>query len=194
MLRKMINQAMDKWLILDRDGVINYDSDAFIKSADEWYPLPGSLESIAALNAAGYRIVVISNQSGLARGLFDQDALNTIHKKFKQLLEQKGGQIEHIYFCPHGPDDHCACRKPLPGLFKQFAKDFGVKLEGIYALGDSVRDLEAAHSAGASSVLLRTGKGRQSVKSLRALSDDNPLRHVPIYNDLASFTEALLNQ
>ena len=185
---------MDKWLILDRDGVVNYDSDEFIKSPDEWHPLPGSLEAIAALNAAGYRIVVITNQSGLARGLFGHDILGAIHQKFNTLLEQKGGQIERIYFCPHGPDDHCACRKPLPGLFNQFAKDFDIKLEDIYAVGDSVRDLEAAHSAGANGVLLRTGKGEKSAQSLCALPDDNPLRHVPIYNDLASFTENLLSK
>jgi D-glycero-D-manno-heptose 1,7-bisphosphate phosphatase len=185
---------MDKWLIVDRDGVINYDSDEFIKSPDEWRPLPGSLEAIAALNAAGYRIVVISNQSGLARGLFDHDMLVSIHQKFTTLLEEKGGRIERIYFCPHGPDDHCACRKPLPGLFSQFAKEFNIELGGIYAVGDSVRDLEAAYSAGANSILLRTGKGNQSAQSLRALPDDNPLRQIPIYDDLASFTEKLLSK
>lgn len=185
---------MDKWLILDRDGVINYDSDEFIKSADEWCPLPGSLEAIAALNAAGYRVVVISNQSGLARGLFDHDMLCTIHQKFKNLLEQKGGRIERIYFCPHGPDDHCDCRKPLPGMFSQFAKEYNIELEGIYAVGDSVRDLEAAHCAGANGVLLRTGNGEKSIQSLRALPADNPLKHVAVYNDLASFTEKLLSK
>ena len=118
----MISPQMSKWLILDRDGVINHDSDEFIKSPDEWHPLPGSLEAIAALNSAGYRTVVISNQSGLARGLFDHDTLNSIHQKLETLLAQKGGQIEHIYYCPHGPDDHCRCRKPLPGLYEQFAR------------------------------------------------------------------------
>ena len=108
---------MDQWLILDRDGVINYDSDQFIKSPEEWQPLPGSFEAIARLNAAGYRIVVISNQSGLARGLFDADTLELIHQKFKRLLATHNGSIEQIYFCPHGPDDNCDCRKPLPGLF-----------------------------------------------------------------------------
>ena len=183
---------MDKWLILDRDGVINCDSDAFIKSADEWQPLPGSLEAIAKLNAAGYRIVVISNQSGLARGLFDLNTLNAIHHKFQTLLAEHDGRIEHIYFCPHGPDDQCSCRKPLPGLFEQFASDFQLDLSGIYAVGDSVRDLEAAHSAGASSVLVKTGKGEKSLASLRALPDDNPLSTVPVYNDLASFVDQLL--
>ncbi len=183
---------MDKWLILDRDGVINYDSDEFIKSPEEWRPLPGSLEAIAALNAQAYRIVVISNQSGLARGLFDLNTLNAIHHKFKTLLKQKGGRIERIYFCPHGPDDHCACRKPLPGLFNQFAEEFNVNLDEIYSVGDSVRDLEATRDSGARSVLVRTGKGEQSEKSLIALPEDDPLHHVPIYNDLASFVDQLL--
>ena len=184
---------MDKWLILDRDGVINYDSDDFIKSPAEWCPLPGSLEAIAALNAHAYRIVVISNQSGLARGLFDHNTLEAIHHKFQTLLKQKDGQIERIYFCPHGPDDQCACRKPLPGLFDQFAKEFNVNLDSIYAVGDSVRDLEAAHDSGARCVLVRTGKGAQSEQRLQALPEDNPLHHVPVYNDLASFVDQLLS-
>ncbi len=183
---------MDKWLILDRDGVINYDSDDFIKSPDEWRPLPGSLEAIAALNAAGYRIAVISNQSGLARGLFDHDTLTAIHHKFQTLLKNKGGQVERIYFCPHGPDDHCACRKPLPGLFNQFAEEFNVDLGDIYAVGDSVRDLKAARSSGARCVLLRTGNGKQSEQNLIALPEDDPLHHVAVYNDLASFVNHLL--
>lgn len=185
---------MDKWLILDRDGVINYDSDQFIKSPEEWQPLPGSLEAIAALNATGYRIVVISNQSGLARGLFSSGTLAAIHEKLQTLLSRHNGHIESIYFCPHGPDDGCSCRKPLPGLFKQFADDFGISLENTYAVGDSVRDLEAAHTAGARSALVRTGKGKKSEQQLRQLENDHPLRAVPIYNDLASFTDHLLAQ
>jgi D-glycero-D-manno-heptose 1,7-bisphosphate phosphatase len=191
-LAALKTRLMDKWLILDRDGVINYDSDEFIKSPDEWHPLPGSLEAIAALNALAYRIVVISNQSGLARGLFDLNTLHAIHHKFQTLLKQKGGQIERIYFCPHGPDDHCACRKPLPGLFNQFAKEFNVHLDGIYSVGDSVRDLEAARNSSAACVLVRTGKGKQSEQSLHALPEDDPLHHVPVYDDLASFANHLL--
>jgi D-glycero-D-manno-heptose 1,7-bisphosphate phosphatase len=185
---------MDKWLILDRDGVINYDSDQFIKSPEEWRPLPGSLEAIAALNTAGYRIAVISNQSGLARGLFDLDTLEAIHQKLHSQLAKQGGQIERIYFCPHGPDDHCSCRKPLPDMFMKFAEDFDAPLENIYAVGDSIRDLEAALYAGARSVLVRTGKGEKSEQSLRALPEDNPLSKVPVYNDLASFAEHILSR
>ncbi len=184
---------MDKWLILDRDGVINYDSDDFIKSPDEWRPLPGSLEAIARLNQAGYRIVVISNQSGLARQLFNQATLEAIHKKFTRLLAQHQGRVEQIYYCPHGPDDACDCRKPLPGLFQQFAKDFKLSLNGILAVGDSVRDLQAAHTAGASAALLQTGKGERSIASIKALPQNDPLHGVPVYRDLASFSDHLLS-
>lgn len=183
---------MDKWLILDRDGVINYDSNDFIKSPDEWRPLPGSLEAIARLNEAGYQIVVISNQSGLARQLFDLATLDAIHKKFTTLLAQHGGRVEEIYYCPHGPDDACECRKPLPGLFKRFSKDFGISLDGITAVGDSVRDLQAAHTAGASAALLLTGKGKHSMAMIQGLSKDDPLHSVPVYKDLDAFSKQLL--
>jgi len=181
-----------KWLILDRDGVINIDSDKFIKSADEWQPLPGSLEAIARLNLAGYRIVVITNQSGLARGLFDEATLASIHRKFIRLLAEHGGRIEKIYFCPHGPDDHCECRKPLPGLFQEFAQENSISLDGIFALGDSIRDIQAAEAAGASGVLLRTGKGQASVAMIATTPPDDPLRAIPVYDDMAAFTRQLL--
>lgn len=184
---------MDKWLILDRDGVINYDSKQFIKSPDEWKPLPGSLEAITALNAAGYRIAIISNQSGLARGLFTLDTLEAIHYKLHTLLAKSGGRIERIYFCPHGPDEQCSCRKPLPGMFNQFADDEQISLKNIYAVGDSVRDLLAARAAGAYSVLVRSGKGVDSERSLLKLPKHDPLKSVPVYNDLASFTDHLLS-
>lgn len=183
---------MDKWLILDRDGVINYDSDAFIKSPEEWRPLPGSLEAMAALTRAGYRIVVITNQSGLARGLFDRDTLEAIHARFRSQLGAQGGAIEHIYFCPHGPDDNCACRKPRPGMFEQFAQDYHVDLGNVYAVGDSIRDLQAAQAAGARSALVRTGKGIKSEQYLRQPGNETPLDDVPIYNDLGAFTRFLL--
>lgn len=184
---------MDKWLILDRDGVINYDSDDFIKSPDEWRPLPGSLEAIARLNTAGYRIVVISNQSGLARQLFSQATLEAIHKKFTRLLALHGGRVEQIYYCPHGPDDACDCRKPLSGLFRQFAEDYDISLDGVVAVGDSVRDLRAAHSAGASAALLQTGKGLCSIAAIKTLPGHDPLHDVPVFKNLASFSEQLLS-
>lgn len=183
---------MNKWLILDRDGVINYDSDDFIKSPEEWRPLPGSLEAIAKLNQAGYKIVVISNQSGIARGLFDLNTLEQIHQKLTRLLAEHGGKIEQFYFCPHGPDDHCDCRKPKPGMFKEFAQTHQIKLNGVYALGDSIRDLQAAHHAGAQAVLVRTGKGMQSVKMI-AEASQTFLKTVPVYSDLAAFKHQLLS-
>ena len=185
-------KIVNKWLILDRDGVINVDSDQFIKSPDEWQPIPGSLEAIAAFNQAGYKIVIISNQSGIARGLFDLQMLESIHQKLAELLHEHGGEIERIYFCPHGPDDDCHCRKPKPGLFTTFAKDFGLSLDGIYAIGDSIRDLQAAQCAGAQAVLVRTGKGEISVKSIAESRDDEFLNQVPVFDNLLSFKNHLL--
>ncbi len=185
---------MEKWLILDRDGVINYDSDQFIKSPQEWRAIPGSLEAIARCNRAGYRVVVISNQSGVARGLFDLQTLSNIHDRLKTELAAAGGQLEKIYFCPHGPDDRCACRKPQPGLFQQFALDYELSLAGIYAVGDSLRDLQAALAAEARPVLVRTGKGPRSLAALEALDDHDPLRQVPVHDDLAAFCDWLLNE
>ncbi len=183
---------MQKWLILDRDGVINYDSDAFIKSPDEWRALPGSLEAIAKLNKAGYKIIIVSNQSGIARGLFDLPTLELMHAKLKRLLAALGGEIENIYFCPHGPNDHCDCRKPNPGLLKQFAQDYQLELTGIYAVGDSIRDLQAAQSAGAIPILVRTGKGENSEKSIVETRHYLALKTVPVYQDLAAFADQLL--
>ena len=185
---------MHKWLILDRDGVINFDSDQFIKSAEEWQAIPGSLEAIARCNRAGYRVVVISNQSGIARGLFELDTLNAIHDKLRTQLAACGGKLEQIYFCPHGPDDHCSCRKPLPGLFQQFAHEHLVDLEKVYAVGDSLRDLQAAQAAGARAILVRTGKGPRSIAALETLTEEDPLHQVPVFDDLASFCNHLLNK
>jgi D-glycero-D-manno-heptose 1,7-bisphosphate phosphatase len=148
-----------RFVILDRDGVINEDSDAYIKSPDEWIPIPGSLDAIALLTRSGYRVVVLTNQSGLARGLFDEAMLERIHAKMRQAVEAAGGKIEAIYFCPHGPEDGCDCRKPKPGLFRQFAQDYGLNLTGIPAIGDSLRDLQAARAVGAEPIFVTTGKG-----------------------------------
>lgn len=187
-----MSNANDKWLILDRDGVINADSDQFIKSPDEWIPLPGSLEAMAQLHQASYKLVVISNQSGLARGLFTQENLHNIHQKFIRLLAKAGGKIEKIYFCPHGPDDACTCRKPLPGMLKTFAADFNVQLESVWAVGDSVRDLVAAYESGAKFALVRTGKGLLSEKTLHNMPGNEPISQAPIYDDLAAFSAQLL--
>jgi D-glycero-D-manno-heptose 1,7-bisphosphate phosphatase len=175
-------------IILDRDGVINYDSDEFIKSPDEWIPIPGSLEAIAHLNRAGYQVVVASNQSGLARGLFDLSTLDQIHKKMRDELAQVGGVIEAILFCPHGPDENCLCRKPKPGLLEEIAKRFHSDLAGVPAVGDSERDIEAAQTVGAWPILVRTGKGSQTLSEGK-ISDD-----ILICDDLAAVVNMLLRE
>jgi D-glycero-D-manno-heptose 1,7-bisphosphate phosphatase len=155
---------MQKYLLLDRDGVINEESPAFIKSPDEFLPLENSLEAIALLNQHGYKIVVITNQSGLARGLFDEKTLNAIHQKMRDELAKVGGQIEAIYFCPHQAADLCECRKPKGGLLKQFAAHYNVDLSQIYFIGDSLRDIQAAQNAGAKPILVKTGNGLKTLQ------------------------------
>ncbi|QPK62357.1 D-glycero-beta-D-manno-heptose 1,7-bisphosphate 7-phosphatase [Methylomonas sp. LL1] len=167
----------DRYVILDRDGTINVDSDTFIKSPDEWLPLPGSLEAIAELNRHGYKVVVISNQSGIARGLFDLAALEAMHDKLRRMLAEMGGRIEAIYFCPHGPEDHCTCRKPKPGLFEAFAQEKRIDLTNVYSVGDSYRDIEASLAAGAKPMLVKTGKGRQTIHN-------HPQLKLPIFDNL----------
>jgi D-glycero-D-manno-heptose 1,7-bisphosphate phosphatase len=147
-----------KLVILDRDGTINEDRDDYVKSADEWVPLPGALEAIARLNHAGYHAVIASNQSGLGRGLFDMAALNAMHIKLNQQLARLGGRIDAVFFCPHAPDDLCECRKPLPGLFEQIAERYGMHLKGVPAVGDTQRDLQAGIAVGCEPHLVRTGK------------------------------------
>ncbi len=154
-----------RYILLDRDGVINRDSDDFIKSPEEWLPIAGSLEAIAMLNASGYKVVVVTNQSGIARGLFDAAVLEKIHDKMHRLLNEKGGVISAIYYCPHGPDSHCECRKPKAGLLKAFAADFDADLTSIDVVGDSLRDLQAAIAVGSNPILVKTGKGQQTLSN-----------------------------
>lgn len=149
-------------ILLDRDGVINYDSDQFIKNPEEWKPIPGSLEAIARLNQAGYRVVVATNQSGIGRGLFDMPMLNSIHDKMHKSLAQVGGRIDAIFFCPHANDANCACRKPKSGMIEEIATRYGVSLKDVPAVGDSLRDLEAAARLGAQPYLVLTGKGAKT--------------------------------
>ena len=151
-----------KLIILDRDGVINYDSDQFIKSPDEWKPIPGSLEAIARLNQWGWRVVVASNQSGIGRGLFGMDTLNAINEKMVKSLAQVGGRLDAIFFCPHAANSTCTCRKPKPGLFYQIAERFNVDLTGVPAVGDSLRDLLAGAAVGCKPYLVLTGKGQKT--------------------------------
>jgi len=151
-----------KLVILDRDGVINIDSDQFIKSPEEWKPIPGSLEAIAGLNHAGYRVVVASNQSGIGRGLFDMAALNAINDKMYKALGQLGGRIDALFYCPHPAEANCACRKPKPGMLEDIARRFNAGLAGVPSIGDSLRDAQAAFAAGAQPMLVLTGKGTKT--------------------------------
>jgi len=151
-----------KLVILDRDGTINHDSDQFIKSPAEWQPIKGSLEAIARLTQDGWRVVVATNQSGIARGLFDMATLNAIHDTMHRAVHQAGGRIDAIFFCPHAGDADCECRKPRPGMLLEIAKRMNVELEGVPMVGDSLRDVQAAAAAGARPVLVLTGKGRKT--------------------------------
>ena len=175
-----------KLIVLDRDGVINYDSEQFIKSPDEWRPIPGSLEAIARLNHAGFRVVVATNQSGIGRRLFDMATLNAIHEKMHKALAQVGGRIDAVFFCPHTADANCDCRKPKPGMLAEIGQRFGVELTGVPCIGDSLRDLQAAEAGGAQPMLVLTGKGEKTLR------DGNFPKNTVIFPDLAFAVSALL--
>ena len=174
-----------KLIILDRDGVINFDSDRFIKTPEEWRPIPGSLEAIAALNQRGYRVVVATNQSGIGRGLLDIATFNSINDKMTRQLSQAGGRIDAIFFCPHAADANCDCRKPKAGMLREIARRFGVELKGVPAVGDSLRDLQAASEVGAQPILVTTGKGKFTLKQ-GGLPEGTE-----VYEDLAAFARAI---
>ena len=154
-----------KLVVLDRDGVINLDSDQYIKSPDEWKPIAGSLEAIARFTQAGFHVVVATNQSGMGRGLFDMATLNATHEKMHKAVSELGGRIDAVFFCPHAQDAGCACRKPKPGMLLEIAERFNISLAGVPAIGDSLRDLQAASAAGARPILVLTGKGEQTLKA-----------------------------
>ena len=172
-----------KLVILDRDGVINRESDAYIKTPEEWIPIPGSLAAIGRLTKAGFTVVVASNQSGLGRGLFDQQALDAIHARMQAELAKAGGRLDGIYYCPHKPEDHCDCRKPKTGLFQQIAAHYRMDMRGVPAIGDSARDLAAAKAAGARPILVKTGRGLETLKQMP---------DVEVYADLAAAADHLL--
>jgi D-glycero-D-manno-heptose 1,7-bisphosphate phosphatase len=176
-----------KLIILDRDGVINFDSDQFIKSPDEWKPIPGSLEAIARLTREGWRVVVATNQSGLARGLFEMATLNAIHAKMHKAVAQAGGHIEAVFYCPHAADMNCECRKPKTGLFHEISARYGRDLSDVPAIGDSLRDLQAAASVGARPLLVRTGKGEKTL-----VAGGLP-KNTPVFADLSEAVEYLLS-
>ena len=152
-----------KLVILDRDGVINQDSANFIKNPNEWIAIPSSLEAIALLNQSGFRLAVATNQSGIARGLFDMATLNAINDKMHRALAQLGGRIDAMFYCPHAADDHCTCRKPKTGMIEDISRRFSVDLSEVYAVGDSLRDLQAFSDAGCKPILVRSGKGEETL-------------------------------
>ena len=151
-----------KLAILDRDGVINFDSEHYIKAPSEWRPIPGSIEAIARLNQNGYRIAVATNQSGIGRGLFDMGTLNAINDKMMELVFRQGGRIDALFFCPHTAADECGCRKPRTGMLEEIAVRFHTELKGIPCIGDSLKDLQAAEAVAAQPILVLTGKGAKT--------------------------------
>ena len=178
-----------KLVILDRDGTLNEDSDDYVKSADEWTPLPGALEAVARLNHAGWHVVVASNQSGLGRGLFDVSTLNAMHAKMHRMLAAVGARVDAVFYCPHGPDQGCRCRKPQPGLFEQIGERYALDLRGVPTVGDSPRDVLAGLAVGCDAHLVLTGKG--AVYAQRSLPDTLP-QTTPIHKDLAAVADALI--
>ncbi len=180
-----------KICILDRDGTINADSAEYIKSPQEWEPLPGALEAIARINHAGWHVVVVTNQSGLGRGLFDVATLNAMHTKMHSMLAAVGARVDAIFYCPHAPEDVCRCRKPEPGLFEQIAERYGVDITGFPAVGDSARDLIAGVAVGCAPHLVLTGKA--AAYRGRALPAEFPA-HTQVHEDLAAFADYLVAQ
>ncbi len=175
-----------KLIVLDRDGVINHDSAAFIKTPDEWRPIAGSLNAISRLNQAGFHVIVATNQSGIGRGFFDMAALNAIHDKMHRALAQAGARVDAIFFCPHAANDNCNCRKPKTGMFEDIAHRLNASLTGVPVVGDSIRDLQAAAAARAQPLLVLTGNGKKTLRS-GALP---PATRV--YDDLAAAVDTLV--
>lgn len=171
-------------IILDRDGVINYDSEHYIKTPDEWIPIPGSIEAIAKLSQAGHHVVIASNQSGVGRGYYTLATLEKIHEKMNQFIQKAGGKLSGIYFCPHTPEDKCDCRKPKPGLLKAIAKDFPTEIKNAILVGDSLRDIQAAQAINCKAVLVKTGNGKN-------FQNHEELKNIPTYENLKSFADSL---
>ncbi|MCA8864183.1 MULTISPECIES: D-glycero-beta-D-manno-heptose 1,7-bisphosphate 7-phosphatase [unclassified Halomonas] len=177
----------EKLVILDRDGVINHDSDNYIKSLDEWVPYPTSITAIARLTHAGYTVAVATNQSGIARGYYDEATLHTMHEHLIRLVTSEGGHIAHIVYCPHGPGDNCRCRKPLPGMLRNIQQYLGLEsLTGSWMVGDSLRDLQAGEAVGCKTALVRTGKG------VKTEQKGVGLEKAKVFDDLAQFVEWLI--
>lgn len=194
-----VSGTIPKFIVLDRDGVINIDSPNYIKSPEEWQAIPGSLEAIAKLTQQGFTVIICSNQSGVGRGLFTMETLTQIHEKMIEQVEALGGKIQAIYLCPHVPQDNCECRKPKPGMYHQIIKDFSLEnVPLIPSVGDSLRDLQAADTVEFMPILVLTGNGKKTQSSLeqsRLEQGKYLLRYWKPENtfaDLASFVDFLL--
>ncbi len=174
-----------RYVLLDRDGVINCDSDDYIKSVAEWQPIEGSLEGIALLNQQGYQIVVITNQSGIGRGFYSHETLEQMHAKMRRLLAEKGGSIAAIYYCPHLPGDHCDCRKPKPGMLHAFSNATGADFAGTYFVGDTWNDVATALAVNAIPLLVKTGKGMRTIA-------EHPEMNIPIFENLYAAAEYII--
>lgn len=175
-----------KLLILDRDGVINQDSDAYIKTLDEWIPIPSAIAAIARLSKAGWTVAVATNQSGIARGYYDLATLESMHTRLRELVAEQGGELGVVVYCPHGPDEGCDCRKPKPGMLRQIAQHYGVDLRGVWFVGDSRGDLDAALAVDCQPVLVKTGKGERTLT--KPLPDGTR-----VFDDLAAVADHLLS-
>jgi D-glycero-D-manno-heptose 1,7-bisphosphate phosphatase len=176
------------YIILDRDGVINYDSHEYIKSPDEWLAIPGSLEAVAALNRAGFRVIIATNQSGIARGYYSVEVLDEIHEKMMRELAAVGGYVEEIFFCPHHPEECCHCRKPQPGMMHEIQSKYGLQLTDTFFIGDSYADVGAAQAAGCNPLLVMTGNGRATLERYPAMSV------IPHFADLSEAAQYVLSQ
>ena len=175
-----------KLIILDRDGVINEDSDDYIKSPDEWIPIAGSLEAIGALSQNGFKVIIITNQSGIGRKIFSIEMLNAIHKKMNINIAQYGGVIDGIFFCPCAPEENCNCRKPKSGLYNEVSDRLQISLENVFCVGDKITDIQAAQNAGAKPILVKTGKENDD--------SGNIPKNIPIYDDLLSFVNKIITE
>ena len=183
--------ALVKLVILDRDGVINHDSDNYIKTVDEWLPIEGSIEAIAKLKNNGFKVAIATNQSGIGRGYYSVDTMHQMHQKMAGLLKPFNAEIDHIEFCPHTPDDNCACRKPKPGMIKAIQKQFNADLSNTYFVGDTLSDLSTADHAKTKFALVKTGKGEGIIN--RVLASDAH-KNIPVFSDLAHFVDVFIEQ
>ena len=175
-----------KLVVLDRDGVVNYDSDQYIKSPAEWRPIPGSIEAIARMNQNGWRVAVATNQSGIARGLFDMATLNAINDKMMEMVFRQGGRIDALFFCPHAADEGCNCRKPRTGMLEEIAARFHTELKGVPVVGDSLKDLQSAETVGAQPILVLTGKGAKTQE------EGGMPKKTLVFDDLAAASRHLI--